>query len=356
MIKVKVSELKGKEILAKHLLTDSGYELISAGTLLKSEYIQKIKELGISEVYVYEVQIKNKEQKDLIEEVVKEESVKLVKDVLEKHIYKNSSDISELCGVADEIIDKVLEEKDIMTEVSNIKQTRGDVYTHSLNVCALSTVMALKAGYEKDVVSEIAKGSILHDIGLRYIVVPYEDQDITELPLKEQVEFNKHVIYGYDSVKDVQWLSELSKNIILMHHERNDGTGYPFKNRSASISDPIKIVAVCDAFDSLINGIGFKQFKIHEAVEYMKAMSVGKLDDTYIDFLLQMVAMYPAGTKVKTNEGEIAVVVSQNKGYVDRPVIRVIKDAKGNDLPESEQVVKDMTKVLTIFIVDVIYD
>ena len=115
MIKVKVSELKGKEILAKHLLTDSGYELISAGTLLK--YIQKIKELGISEVYVYEVQTKNKEQKDLIEEVVKEESVKLVKDVLEKHIYKNSSDISELCGVADEIIDKVLEEKLLLDEL-----------------------------------------------------------------------------------------------------------------------------------------------------------------------------------------------------------------------------------------------
>lgn len=361
MIKMKVNKLKGDEVLAKHILSESGMELIAAGTVLKRDYIEKLIDLGIDEVQIDNPKYKHEEEQEdgefnLIEEVVKKESVETVKNVLEKHIYKNSSDLSELCVVADEIIVNVMSEKEIMTEVTNIRQTKGDIYAHSLNVCALTTVLALKAGFSKEEVSDIAKGSILHDIGLRYIMVPYEDQDISRLPLKEQIEFNKHVIYGYDSIKDVEWLSELSKNIVLLHHERCDGSGYPFKNHGNSISDAIKIVAVCDAFDSLINGIGFKQYKIHEAVEYMKALSVDKLEDTYVDMLLQMVAMYPVGTIVRTNEGEIAEVIKQNKGYIDRPVIKVIKDKDGYELPNYKQITKDMTKVLTIFIVDVLND
>lgn len=353
MAKVRIDKLKGNEVLSKHVLSESGIELISAGTMLKKEYIERLQLLNIDEVEVVDVPDKKQDDSfDLFKEVVKEESKKVVKDVLEKHIYKNSADLTELCEVADDIINNVMSEEEIINQVTNIKQSSSDIYTHSINVCALSTVLALKAGYSKEIVSDIAKGSILHDIGLRCIVVPYENQDINELPLKNQVEFKKHVIYGYDSVKNVDWLSELSKNIVLLHHERNNGAGYPFKNHGSSISDPIKMVAVCDTFDCLISGIGYKQLKVHQAIEYMKALSVDALEDTYVDLLLQMVAMYPVGTKIITNEGERGEVIRQNKGYIDRPVLKITHDSAGNKLETS--IYKDMTKVLTIFIDSVI--
>ncbi len=353
MAKVKIEKIKGNEILAKHVLSDSGIELISAGTMLKREYINRLKVLGIDEVEVIGAQEKKTEESfDLFKEVVKEESKKVVKEVLEKHIYKNSSDLTELCIVADDIINNVLSEEEIMTQVTNIRQSSSDIYSHSVNVCALSTVLALKAGYSKEIVSQIAKGSILHDIGLRCVVVPYENQEINDLPLKNQVEFKKHVIYGYDSIKNADWLTELSKNIVLLHHERNNGSGYPFKNHGILISDPIKIVAVCDAFECLISGIGYKQYKVHQAIEYMRAQSVNALEDTYVDLLLQMVAMYPVGSKIVTNEGERGEVVRQNKGYIDRPVLKITHDKDGNELETS--IYKDMTKVLTIFIDSVI--
>lgn len=357
MIKVKVNKLKGHEILAKHIVSESGFELISTGTMLKKEYIERLKELGIEEAYVMESEEPSKEDKtfDIIKEEVREESKKVVKNVLEKHIYKNTADLTELCDVADNIINEIMSEEEVMEQITNIRQsTTSDVYSHSINVCALSTVLALKAGMSRSIVSDIAKGSILHDIGLRYIVVPYENADIIELPLKDQIEYKKHVVYGFDSIKNVDWLSDLSKNIVLLHHERNNGSGYPFKNHGSSISEPIKIVAVCDEFDSLIGGIGHKQFKTHEAVEYMRALSVNALDGTYVDLLLQMVAMYPVGTKVMTNEGEIGVVTRQNKGYIDRPIIKIIKDKDGKE--PTEELIKDMTKILTIFIVKVFED
>lgn len=353
MIKIKVNNLKGNEVLAKHVLSATGIELIAAGTVIKEEYIEKMKILQIEEVFIEENDISKKEEGfNLLTEVVKEESIVIVKNVLEKHIYKNTSDLDELCQVADDIINNVMSEEEIMSQVTNIRETKRDLYSHSLNVCALSTVLALKIGYSKEQVADIAKGSLLHDIGLRYVVTPYENVNIEGLPAKSQSEIKKHVIYGYDSIKDVLWLNETSKNIVLLHHERNNGTGYPFKNYAASISDPIKIVAVCDTFDSLIGGMGYESMKVHEAVEYMKQKSVSELDENYVEILLRMVAMYPIGIKVKTNEGEIGVVIKQNKTNIERPIIKIIKDRCGNDV--EELITRDLMSELTIFIEEVI--
>ena len=65
-----------------------------------------------------------------------------------------------------------------------------------------------------------------------------------------------------------------------------------------------------------------------------------------------MVAMYPIGTKVITSENEIGVVVRQNKDCIDRPVIKIISDKEGKRVDGEPE--KDMTKYLTIFIVDTI--
>lgn len=353
MIVVKVDKLLGYEILAKHIVLDSGKELIAKGTTLKKEYISRLKELGIEEVYINSVsKYSETEDIDILADVVKEESVKIVKDVLEKHIYKNSDELSKLCKVADEIINQIIQEEEILNQVTNIRQAAGDLYTHSINVCALSTVIALKMGLDRSIIEDMARGALLHDIGLRCIVVPYENINLYDLPIKDQIELKRHVIYGFESLEHVDWLSELSKNIILLHHERNDGSGYPFKSNGNSINIAIKIVAVCDAFESMISGIGYREHRVYEAIEHMRQLSVEALDKECVDTLLRMVALYPIGTKVKTNEGEIAVVIKQNKNEIDRPILKILMDKDGNRIFENVEI--DMMKELTIFIKEVV--
>lgn len=351
-----VNELKGNEKLAKHIVTEFGTELMTKGTVIKPEYKEKLIELGIKYVYVddslfYDIDF-DKDSAGIIREKVKEESRALVKNVLEKHVYKNTSDLEKICHAADIIIDEISSEEQLMDRVANIRRDGTDIYSHSINVCALATLLALKNGYDKDVVREVAKGCILHDIGLRYVVAPYEDIDVDNMEQKDKSQFRKHVIFGYDAVKDEKWISDIAKDIILFHHERNDGTGYPYKNNGNQLDDTVKIVEVCDAFDSMINGIGCRQMKIHEAVEYIRANSLTAFEKKFADQLLTMVAMYPVGTKVITSENEIGIVIKQNKECIDRPVIKIIskRDGRGVD----EEIIKDMTECLTMFIVDTI--
>lgn len=353
---VGVDELKGNEKLGKHIVSSFGTELMAKGTVLKLDYIPKLKELGIEYVFIDDSLYLNidfeKDSPGIIKDKVKEESRALVKNVLEKHVYNNSGDLEKLCQAADNIIQDITSEEEIMERVANIRRDGTDIYSHSINVCALATLLALKNNLDEDTVRELAKGCILHDIGLRYVVANYEDMDIEQLEPKERSEFKKHVIYGYDAVKDQPWISNTAKDIILFHHERNDGSGYPYKNNGDALSDVVKMVEVCDTFDSMINGIGYKQMKVHQVVEYIRDHSYTAFESKYAEQLLTMVAMYPVGTKVITSENQIGVVVKQNKKSIDRPVIKIIADSEGRPVMEEE--IKDMTECLTMFIVDTI--
>ena len=267
---VKLSELKGNEKLGKHILTPNGMELMAKGTTLKPEYISKLQELGIEYVYIDDSMFINidfdNEEQGIIRNKVKEESTSIVKNVLERHIYRNTSDLEKLCQAANIIVDDILSENNVLERVVNIRREGTDIYTHSINVCSMATVIALKNDYDKETVMEIAKGCILHDVGLRYTAVNYENVDVESMAQKDKSEFKKHIVLGFDAIDSEPWASNIVKDIILLHHERCDGSGYPFKRQGKELDDIIKIVSVCDAFDSMISGIGYEPMKVHKVV------------------------------------------------------------------------------------------
>ena len=91
------------------------------------------------------------DNKGFIKEQVKEESRAIVKDVLEKHVYKNTSDLEKLCTAADNIINDITSEDEVMERVANIRKEGTDIYSHSINVCAMATLIALKNNFEKTI-------------------------------------------------------------------------------------------------------------------------------------------------------------------------------------------------------------
>ena len=237
-----------------------------------------------------------------------------------------------------------------MEKIFDIKERSADIYEHSISICSLAILTALKLGVEKSKIHDIGVGCLLHDIGLRYMTIDYKDQDVDTLNNQELAEYKKHPVYGYSSLKDEPWISELSKTIILSHHERLDGSGFPL--HAKDISFECKIVNVCDTFDEMICGIGCKQMKVYEAIEYMKQFKNILFDSRIVDTFLGFTAVYPAGSLVLTNEGETAEVLSQNKDFQDRPVIRILKDKDGKPVPGN--MIKDLVKIHNVFIEKVI--
>ena len=397
MKKVKVKSLKGNEILALPIVTDGGTVLIHADVELKPELINRAIRLGIKSLYIkdYPEEVINKENynhivissEDDYDDVYNEgqdvsdsecadvknekkteynnkyienhiykveetaiNSRTIIKNVLEKHIYRHNSDLKIIGEQAEKIIESVIEEPEVITNITEMRNISTDMYTHCINVCALSTIMALRLKMSEKQVRNISLGAILHDIGLRYIKVPYMNTNETYMNVKDALEYKKHTIFGYSSLQDEGWIPDIAKEIILLHHERIDGKGYPFQHKGDKIKTEVKLVSLCDDFESLISGVGSPKLKIYEAIEYIKANQGIKYDATITDKLLESVAVYPVGINVITSEGEMRVVVRQNHKFTDRPVIRMLKHADGSQY--KDDVEKDLMEYLTLFIVD----
>lgn len=370
MKSVNVEDLKGNEILAIPIVSDSGAVLIHADVVLREEFIEKIKLLDLKKVYVRDGDAGNRTIADIlgkpesdkkkepdrdsnrlykVDETI-ENSSEVIKNVLEKHIYKHNEDLKKVGAEAERIIDSVLSEPEVINNITEIRNVSTDMYTHCINVCSLSTIMALRLKMSEKQVRNISMGAILHDIGLRYIKVPYINTNEEYMSSKDAMEYKKHTIFGYSSIQEEEWLSDVTKEIILLHHERINGTGYPFQHNGDKLRTEVKLVSICDDFDSLISGIGNRKMKIYEAIEYIR-FNAGILYDTTIAAkLLESVAAFPVGIIVYTNEGERGIVVRQNRKFTDRPVIKMLNHADGT--PYEEEVEKNLMKYLTVFIID----
>ena len=86
-----------------------------------------------------------------------------------------------MSGTADGIISKILEEDDVIERIYDIKERSSDIYEHSISLCSLATLTALKLNLSKERVHDIAIGSLLHDLGLRYMTISYQNQNIDSL-------------------------------------------------------------------------------------------------------------------------------------------------------------------------------
>lgn len=382
---VTVDSLKEGDILARDVMQEDYTVLLTKGTEIKEEYIQKLQDLSIVTVYIedevkqeensvveekaIETESKSEEKEETKAESKKEpvvqnpprisvEEIKIlrddverkikdkVKDILEMHVYQHTEGLEQLAETAQNIITDILEENSVMEKVYDVKERSADIYEHSLSVCTTATLVALKLEMSKKDVYDISVSSLIHDLGLRYLVVRYEDQDIHFLPAKEQEEYKKHTIYAYTAVKKEDWVSEEAKNMILNHHEHKDGSGYPLG--TDLISRPCQVLGVCDEFDELICGIGKARVRVHEAINCIRNYSGIWYDNDIVQTFLQMIAVYPVGSKVMTNTGEKAVVVRQNNHFPERPVLRVLENKFGQPVVEEKLI--DLIKETSVVI------
>lgn len=310
-----VDTLKGNEVLARAVMTSNYNELLAAGTTLKLEYIEKLKELDIKEVYI-KCDEKHYKKVDILKKDV-EETIKMqVKNIIEKHTYAHNENLMQLNQAAESIISNILSEKEVVERIYDIKERSGDIYEHCISITSLAILTALKLSMSHEEIHDIGVACLLHDLGLRYLTIDYLNKEIDEMSESEKNEYKKHSVYGYSALKNEWWISTESKEIILSHHETIDGCGFPL--HLTEISKACKIVSVCDTFDEMICGIGRKRCKVWEAVEYLKKNRGIKYDKEIVNVFLEFTAVYPAGSTVLTNKNEEAIVISQNKEFPDR--------------------------------------
>lgn len=329
---IQVKELTGGEYLAKPVRLSDNQTLFYEGTCLYMKHIEALVTAGIEEVTIFEPTMLSPKEKQVIREKIKTDCSSKMQDVMEHYVTYDTG-IEEIADTANEIIDDIFSRDEVVDRVYDIRERNCDLYDHSIMVASLSILTALKMNLSKWEVYDIGVGSLLHDMGLRYLSVPYMNVDVEEdFDPESLFEYRKHTLYGFSSVEKETWMSNESKKIILFHHERLDRSGFPFKHIVMPMG--VRIVAIADAFDDRLCGIGVKRENVRQALEYIRNGRDKLFEGKIVDYFLEFIAAYPVGTKVITNKGDEAVVIEQNEHFTDRPKIKLIKDRFGKSYDE----------------------
>lgn len=346
MREVSVDQLQGGEYLAKPVKLNDNRTLYYEGTCLYMKHIETLIAAGVEMVSIFETSSSlTPKEKMVIRENLRSDCSLKVKKVLEGSITV-SDGLEEIAETASEIIDEVYSSEEIVDHVYDIRERNASLYDHCVTVATFSILTALKMNLSKWEVYDIGVGSLIHDMGLRYLSVNYQDVDVNDFEPDMLFEYKKHTLYGFSSVEKESWMSNEAKKIILYHHERIDGSGYPFKQKAVTLGT--RIVAIVDAFDDSICGIGCKKKNIREAIQFIKDGRDILFEGRIVDYFLGFIAAYPVGTIVITNRGDEAIVIEQNEHYTDKPKIKLIQDRDGK--PYADDEICDLVEDSSIYI------
>jgi HD-GYP domain-containing protein (c-di-GMP phosphodiesterase class II) len=165
-----------------------------------------------------------------------------------------------------------------------------DRYTsgHSNSVKTIAVLIAEQLGMEKDEINRLSNAAVLHDIGKIGITESIINKP-SLLDEKEFEEIKKHPLKGAFLVSNIPSLREIGK-IILHHHERYDGKGYPMGLSGNKIPLFSRIIAVADTYDAITSERPYrKRMNEKQAIEIIKDEAGKQLDPLMVDAFLKIV-------------------------------------------------------------------
>jgi len=351
MFRISTNHISEGMVVGRNITDVNGRVLLTAGQVLNSRYIQRLRAFNIKYIYI-------QDDLDIIEPVpvVRPATISKAtasfKRCYDQCLKTGKVNVQTVQSQVDNIIKDLMSNNDIMFGMAEVKEYDNYTYEHSVNVCILSLVLGISQDYSKLRLQALGIGSMLHDIGK--IKIPLEIiNKPSALTYEEFIEVKKHPLTGYNIATESNDLPRGAAQAILQHHEHIDGRGYPRGIDYTDIHEYGLIVAVADVFDALITDRPYRRaFSNYEAIQMIQQKTGTHLSKRFVDALLRHVNLYPPGTVMVLSNEDMALVTQENPADKNRPQLKLMFDANGKayemdnvmDLAEHKDI--SITKVL----------
>ena len=270
------------------------------------------------------------------------------------NLYKDNATIDEnkIMAIANRIVNNViLDSPALIRLIHESDSPELYIYHNAVNVSIISVAMGLIYKYNKSKLLDLAVIGLLHDIDLvhnRHIID--KPAKLNEAELKE---ITSHPLNAATFVDNALNFTKEIVNGILQHHERKDGNGYPAGLNDLQIQDFAEIVGLADTYASMTHYRPYKE-KTSPHLAILNIINTGKnsFSNNVVKALVACIGLYPVGTWLELNTGEICKVLNTNYDSPLRPVISILLDKNKNKLREIRTI--DLRDIPSLYIKQIV--
>ncbi len=232
--------------------------------------------------------------------------------------------------LVEEITDSVSRNPGALISLARLKTADDYTYMHSVAVCALMIALARQLDLDEELTQRLGIAGLLHDLGKALMPM-----DVLNKPGKltdeEFAIIKTHPEEGYKLLLASTGADDIALDVVLHHHEKTDGSGYPKRLKNEEISLHAKMGAVCDVYDAITSNRPYKAgWDPAESLRRMAEWSNGHFDPTVFQAFVKSLGIYPIGSLVKLKSGRLGLVVEQSKKSLLTPCIKVFYSTRSN--------------------------
>jgi len=227
-----------------------------------------------------------------------------------------------------ECVSTIMGNPDVMMFLTRLRSKDSYVSQHAFNVCIYAIVVGRLIGLDQQQLQTLGTCGLLLDVGM--LTIPEHIlHKPGELTAEETAIIQTHTTHGRDILLSAGSAFDSVAEVAYSHHENLDGSGYPCGLHETQLGLNCKIVAIVDRYEAITNPRPCRPAGDHlSAVAILNhEINENKIDKDLALTFISYLGVYPQGTLVELNTGEVAIVLGTNTTQRLRPQILIVLDA-----------------------------
>ncbi|QOJ21031.1 MAG: DUF3391 domain-containing protein [Gammaproteobacteria bacterium] len=238
-------------------------------------------------------------------------------------------DMRQAHEVVDTLCESIIRNPDAALLLAQLKTTGKELYDNAIKTSVHLLAFGRHLGLPRKELSILGLGGLLMDIGKLRLPKAIQHRRNLSLTPDERKLMKRHIAFGEEIVAQLSDTPAEVVKILLQHHERENGNGYPFGLYANQLHAYARMAAIVDCYEELTwgdaNMPGMKPF---HALKELKENAQNGLNYSLVEQFAHCVGMFPVGSLVELNTGEIAIVLTHNRTQRFLPRIMIICDAQ----------------------------
>lgn len=255
-------------------------------------------------------------------------------------------DLTGVTWAVENLVEQTLAQPAASLLLSTVKSHDEYTFYHSVNVCILALTLGRLVGLEEHHLRPLGVGSLLHDIGK--VSVPASTlQHPGRLDHHQWGEVKLHPQDGAETIMAAAGPDqEVASVIAFEHHARFDGSGYPHVHGRKELHFFSRLVSTSDTYDAITTRRSYRRAETpNRALNVLLKGAGTHYDPDFSRAFISMMGVYPPGSLLELDTGEVVMVTHHEEGDPERPVTVLVRTAGGENVDPEPYRLEDRTIV-----------